>query len=49
MTKDEIMSLVNRSLFAVLGYTDEAGLPCVRRRTSERPKAVLVKKIYCCL
>lgn len=31
MTKDEIMSLVNRSLFAVLGYTDETGLPCVRR------------------
>ena len=25
MTNDEIMNLVNRSLFAAVGYTDEAG------------------------
>ena len=31
MTKDEIMNLVNRSLFATVGYTDETGRPNVRR------------------
>ena len=31
MTKDEIMNLVNRSLFATIGYTDETGRPNVRR------------------
>ena len=31
MTKDEMMHLVNRSLFATIGYTDEAGRQNVRR------------------
>ncbi|MBR4502566.1 MAG: pyridoxamine 5'-phosphate oxidase family protein [Clostridia bacterium] len=31
MTADELMDLVNRSLFATVGYTDEMGRPCVRR------------------
>ena len=31
MTKDELMNLVNRSLFATIGYTDEAGRQNVRR------------------
>ena len=31
MTKDEIMNLVNRSLFATIGYTDERGRQNVRR------------------
>ena len=31
MTKDEIMNLVNRSLFATIGYTDETGRQNVRR------------------
>ena len=31
MTKEEIMHLVNRSLFATLGYIDEQGRPNVRR------------------
>ena len=31
MTHNEIMALMNRSLFAVIGYTDEAGRPNVRR------------------
>ena len=31
MTKDEIMHLVNRSLFATIGYTDEVGRQNVRR------------------
>lgn len=31
MTKDEIMNLVNRSLFASLGYTDETGRQNIRR------------------
>lgn len=31
MTKDEIMALVNRSLFASIGYTDEAGRQNIRR------------------
>ena len=31
MTKDELMDLVNRSLFATVGYTDDAGRPSVRR------------------
>lgn len=31
MTKDELMNLIDRSLFATLGYTDEQGRPNVRR------------------
>ncbi len=31
MTKDEIMHLINRSLFATIGYTDEKGRQNVRR------------------
>ena len=31
MTKDEIMDLVNRSLFATIGYTDEAGRQNARK------------------
>ena len=31
MTKDELMRLVDRSLFATIGYTDEDGRPNVRR------------------
>lgn len=31
MTKDEMMHLVNRSLFATIGYTDETGRQNVRR------------------
>ncbi len=31
MTADELMNLVNRSLFATVGYTDEMGRPSVRR------------------
>lgn len=31
MTKDELMNLINRSLYATLGYTDEMGGPNVRR------------------
>ena len=31
MTKEEIMRLVNRSLFAVISYTDELGRPNVRK------------------
>ena len=31
MTKDEMMNLINRSLFAVIGYTDEAGRQNVRK------------------
>ena len=31
MTKDEMMNLVNRSLFATIGYADEAGRQNVRR------------------
>ena len=31
MTKDEIMNLINRSLFATIGYTDEEGRQNVRR------------------
>ena len=31
MTKEEIMNLVNRSLFATIGYIDEKGRPNVRR------------------
>ncbi len=31
MTKDEMMALVDRSLFATLGYTDEKGRPNMRR------------------
>ena len=31
MTHDEIMQLINRSLFATIGYTDENGRPNVRR------------------
>lgn len=31
MTRDEMMNLVNRSLFATIGYTDEAGRQNVRR------------------
>lgn len=31
MTKEEIMALIDRSLFAVIGYTDEAGRQNVRR------------------
>ena len=31
MTKEEIMNLVNRSLFATIGYTDEMGRQNVRR------------------
>lgn len=31
MTKDEIMHLIDRSLFATLGYTDADGRPNVRR------------------
>ena len=31
MTKDEIMNLVNRSLFATIGYADETGRQNVRR------------------
>ncbi|MBQ8971785.1 MAG: pyridoxamine 5'-phosphate oxidase family protein, partial [Clostridia bacterium] len=30
MTKDEIMNLVNRSLFATIGYTDDVGRQNVR-------------------
>ena len=31
MTKEEMMHLMNRSLFATIGYTDECGRPNVRR------------------
>ena len=31
MTQDEIMHLINRSLFAGIGYTDEAGRQNIRR------------------
>ena len=31
MTKDEMMNLINRSLFATVGYTDETGRQNVRR------------------
>ena len=31
MTNDELFALVNRSLFAVLGYTDTEGRPNVRK------------------
>ena len=31
MTHDEIMNLINRSLFATIGYTDEQGRQNVRR------------------
>ena len=31
MTKDEMMNLINRSLFAMIGYTDEEGRQNVRR------------------
>ncbi len=31
MTKDEMMNLINRSLFATIGYTDEEGRQNVRR------------------
>ena len=31
MTKDEMMNLLNRSLFATIGYTDEEGRQNVRR------------------
>ena len=31
MTKDEIMNLINRSLYATIGYTDEMGRQNVRR------------------
>lgn len=31
MTKDEIKSLIDRSLFAIIGYTDEDGRQNVRR------------------
>ena len=31
MTKDELMNLVNRSLFAVIGYTDELGRQNIRK------------------
>ena len=31
MTKDEMMNLINRSLFAIIGYTDETGRQNVRR------------------
>ena len=31
MTKDEVMDLINRSLFASIGYIDEAGRQNVRR------------------
>ena len=31
MTNDELMNLVNRSLFATIGYTDEMGRQNVRR------------------
>lgn len=31
MTNDEMMALINRSLFATLGYTDECGRQNVRR------------------
>ena len=31
MTAEELMDLVNRSLFATVGYTDETGRPKVRR------------------
>ncbi|MBR6186061.1 MAG: pyridoxamine 5'-phosphate oxidase family protein [Clostridia bacterium] len=31
MTKDEIMNLIDRSLFATIGYADESGRPNVRR------------------
>ena len=31
MTKDEIMDLIDRSLFATIGYTDEEGRQNVRR------------------
>ncbi len=31
MTKDEIMSLINRSLFASVGYTDSSGKQNIRR------------------
>ena len=31
MTKDEIMRLVNGSLFANLGYIDHEGMPAIRR------------------
>ena len=31
MTKDEMMDLINRSLFATFGYIDEDGRPNVRR------------------
>ena len=31
MTKDEMMDLINRSLFATIGYTDGDGRQNVRR------------------
>ena len=31
MTKDEIMDLINRSLFAEIGYTDEEGRQNIRK------------------
>ena len=31
MTKDEMMALIDRSLFATFGYNDEEGRPNVRR------------------
>ena len=31
MTKDEMMNLINRSLFATMGYTDEEGIQNIRR------------------
>ena len=31
ITKDELMNLINRSLFATIGYNDEQGRPNVRR------------------
>ena len=31
MTHEEILSLVNRSLFASLGFLDETGFPAIRR------------------
>ena len=31
MTNDELMNLINRSLFATIGYSDECGRPNVRR------------------
>ena len=31
MTREEIMDLINRSLFATIGYADGGGMPSVRR------------------